>query len=427
MGFSPITSADDTVLTGPNAGMTSRPSYYSSYPIGTPSTMAGPTVGDSPPLVPSDESAATTGPPTNGTNTPMYPQHLGHSGAYNGAGSAMPMPLPMHSPVRSTYDEGGRPSQQAKRIPSIDRLRAQSRGDGSLAGPSQSQPQTRAADMTGVGTGPLVAGPQPYAAAATGVGAPGISEFGQQPSGSSTPPSPTRSATMTPRSTHSGSFSQHRFPRPDSMHSLASRNGSNYIHIGPAGGAPHQGRPIRLAMPALLSDSSRDLYAQQQPASPYPAFHGQAQGPQYGSQSLNRRPNSIGGDMDSLRFASQSGGRYPAPTPYTEGVNEFAAGAGAAADGRDRMVSMPSHTRQPSSPIRMNPNRHSMGPVSPPRQQSYQAPISATPAPRSPTKLKRTGSGGSDNWVQTNHHYPAAAGGGADLPGLEERRGSEAV
>jgi hypothetical protein len=345
--------------------------------------MAGPMVGDSPPLVPSDESAATTGPPTNGSSTPMYPQHLGH-GAYGAAGA---LPVPTHHSVRNSHDEGSR-SPQAKRIPSIDRLRAQSRGDGSVG------TSGRPGDMTGVGTGPLVAGAQPYAAAATGVGssAMGPNEFGGI-SGSSTPPSPTRSANMTPRSTHSGSFSHH-LARPGSMHSLTSRTGSNYIHIGPAGGAPHQGRPIRLAMPTLLSDSSRDLYSQQQPAY---YTHGH-------SASLGRRPNSIGGDLDALRFASQADGRYPSPAARfsgmdVQGPSEFGV------DGRDRMTSMPSHNRTPSSPIRVNPYRHSMGPVSPPRQQSYQAqPQMAPSSPRSPTGLRRAGSSGSDNWVQTNHY-----------------------
>ena len=372
--------------------------------------MAGPTVGDSPPLIASDESAATTGPPTGGSSTPMYPQHLGHgAGAgYAGVGAAGALPMPTHSPVRQSFHEDGPyNAPRAKRIPSIDRLRAQSRGDGGMAGPSGS------GDMTGVGTGPLVSGPQPYAAAATGLAPPISGPSSGGVSGTSTPPSPTRSSsphfsnTYTPRSQHSVSG---RFPRADSMHSLGSRTGSNYIHIGPAGGAPHQGRPIRLAMPAPLSGSSQNLYQQHQ------FGHGH-------SQSLGRRPNSVA-DLDALRFASQANGRYPVPGQGygQDGVDDFGA--------RDRIVSMPGHQRVPSSPGNANGNdRYSAGPMpgyatppSPTRIQQQAQPGS----PRSPARasLRRSGStGSSDNWVQTNHYNTASAG----LPGIESRRGSEAV
>lgn len=49
--------------------------------------------------------------------------------------------------------------------------------------------------------------------------------------------------------------------RPTSMNSLGS---SKYLHFGPAGGAPHQGRPVALEMPKLLGarpDMNGDFFS----------------------------------------------------------------------------------------------------------------------------------------------------------------------
>lgn len=49
--------------------------------------------------------------------------------------------------------------------------------------------------------------------------------------------------------------------RPTSMNSLGS---SKYLHFGPAGGAPHQGRPVALEMPRLLGarpDTNGDFFS----------------------------------------------------------------------------------------------------------------------------------------------------------------------
>lgn len=65
--------------------------------------------------------------------------------------------------------------------------------------------------------------------------------------------SPRGSLNSLPTNARGSSMSSLRAPamshRPTSVNSLSS---SRYLHLGPTGGAPHQGRPIALEMPRLL-------------------------------------------------------------------------------------------------------------------------------------------------------------------------------
>lgn len=227
---------------------------------------------------------------------------------------------------------------QAKRIPSIDRLR------------TGSHPQSRSSSPVDN----LPTAPQPPYAYASGSGS---------VPGGSTPPSPTRtssphpSTAYSPRSSHSASFSNPpRFPRPDSMLSLSGRS---YMHVGPARGAPHQGRPVQLEMPRLLGTPASNL--------PDPG--------------MVRRPASVG-DMDQMLRT----GVYPGAQPVERHQR--------IPSGQSMVGSVASYQSARS--------RNSIGPG----QMQGMGGLGQGQGQR-PGAPRRANSGTSDSWVQTKHYAPA--------------------
>lgn len=192
-----------------------QPSYYNSYPIATPSSISH---DNSPPMLatntpPLNTSPMTSSPPLSATGT-------------GGANTPKPILAPISTGTNLHRDGSSSSGEIAparlSNKSSVDRLRSQAGGD---RAPS----------------------PSSY----LGSGAP--SEIGE---GSTRPNSPHPSTYgYGPGPGSQSSHSQN--PRPylptgnrNSMGSISSR----YLHVGPAGGAPHQGRPINLSMPRPLAE-----------------------------------------------------------------------------------------------------------------------------------------------------------------------------
>lgn len=185
--------------------MSRGPSFYSTYPIATPSSA-----NDSPP----DTSPA------------MYPVEDPALIGITSAGMA----------ASSSGGEGGdypaRPaSRQSRRITSMDRIRMEASASVAGARGGMDRPSSPASLH--------FPQPAPYS----------VPE--ESPDGGYSPPFPSSGSPS--RTSSSPMLSQ---GRPNSMSSLSSRG---YLHVGPARGAPHQGRPIQLSMPRMLSTASSDM------------------------------------------------------------------------------------------------------------------------------------------------------------------------
>ncbi|WWD22399.1 hypothetical protein CI109_106890 [Kwoniella shandongensis] len=234
MGHQRRASTYSSLLPPPRAPSTygnhsRQPSIYTNYPVATPSSGSHEA---SPPLPPSTSSGSSETPSlsTGGANTP---------------GGAMPMSVPDGSkPVlapivtqlsrdNSGSSEEMRAGQRPRHVSSVDRLR------GDAHGPNQGNGSDRA--------------PSP---ASTRPG----SEMGTEYNSRANSPHASMSGFPSPGSLPRPSSSRPGYPRPSSMNSLSS---SRYLHVGPAGRAPHQGRPIQLEMPRLLGarpDSNGDFF-----------------------------------------------------------------------------------------------------------------------------------------------------------------------
>jgi hypothetical protein len=203
----------------PPSHLSRNPSYYAAYPVATPSTLNGSPPDTSPAVRPADDSSMI---------------------------GALPM-----ATSDSFGSNGERPqSMMARRMPSVDRLRTG-------ASPAVTGPMGVANRPSSPSSAHF---PNPYPASHR------IAEDTMSP-GSATPPSPPY-----PHSSSRSSSPMLSYPRPSSMSSLSSR-GYNYLHVGPARGAPHQGRPIQLEMPRILSGDISDR--QSNPRSPGGGWEGQ--------------------------------------------------------------------------------------------------------------------------------------------------------
>ncbi|WWC58090.1 uncharacterized protein I303_100625 [Kwoniella dejecticola CBS 10117] len=203
------------------------PSSHINYPI---TTMASMNHDGSPPMPPSSasNSGSSDSPPlSTGANTPA-----------NALPSPPPGMKPTLAPIDTSLSRGGSASSEdlrgaprPRRIASIDRLKGEVGGNGSDRAPSPAS--SRHPSESGVD---YSRGNSPH-----------TSMIGL--------PSPGRNSYSAPRSPNG-------YPRPGSMASLGS---SRYLHVGPAGRAPHQGRPMQLTMPTLLGarpDENGDFFGQ---------------------------------------------------------------------------------------------------------------------------------------------------------------------
>ncbi|WWC85781.1 uncharacterized protein L201_000647 [Kwoniella dendrophila CBS 6074] len=214
------------------------PSSHINYPI---TTMASMNHDGSPPLPPSvsSNSASSDSPlPSTGANTPA-----------NALPSPVPGMKPVLAPIETSLSRGGSSSSddlrdnrsgfRPRHMSSIDRLRGEGgSGPGSERAPSPAlssrQPSESGFDHSTRGNSPHT------------------SMIGL--------PSPVHGHGS--RNSYSISRSPGGYPRPGSMASLGS---SRCLHVGPAGRAPHQGRPIQLTMPTLLGvrpDENGDFFGQ---------------------------------------------------------------------------------------------------------------------------------------------------------------------
>ncbi|EIW73300.1 hypothetical protein TREMEDRAFT_73037 [Tremella mesenterica DSM 1558] len=196
--------------------------YYATYPIATPSSMSH---DASPPMPPSLASPDAS---------PPLP---------SSAGTIQADMKPNLSPINTRLDRGTsigsgeHLAHQPRHKSSVDRLRNDALfGPGSDRAPSPASAHSR-----------------------------GGSDLGE-PSSRNTSPHPSTHAFPSPSGMPRQSFASNLSPshRPLSMASLGS---SRYLHVGPAGGAPHQGRPIQLEMPRPLGarpDASGDFFHQMQ-------------------------------------------------------------------------------------------------------------------------------------------------------------------
>jgi hypothetical protein len=201
--------------------MSRNPSYYNTYPIATPSTLNGSPPDTSPEVHPVEDPALLGG-MVGAASAPMMASGSSSSN-YAGIGAG--------------GEDHQRPaSRSSRRISSVDRLRMEAATG--VRGDRPSSPAPSALYF-----------PSPHAA-------PYPVPEDSVPEGSVTPPSPPYPYSPS-RSSSSPMLSQGGYPRPASMSSLSSR-GHNYLHVGPARGAPHQGRPVQLEMPRLLSGGSGD-------------------------------------------------------------------------------------------------------------------------------------------------------------------------
>ena len=200
----------------PSGSHSRQPSFYASYPVGTPSTGSH---EHSPPVHPATTPLATSGssssensPPLSGVNTPAVKPALA------------PINTSLHRDSSGSSDGHPLPRQT-----SVDRLR-QEAGSGSTRAPSP------AFSGSGHERNPSESG----SSRAT---SPRPSLYGGMPS----PARQSFSSSLAPGNQH----------RPYSMHSLNSAAGGSRI-----GGAPHQ-RHVQLEMPRLLGarpDSNGDFF-----------------------------------------------------------------------------------------------------------------------------------------------------------------------
>ncbi|OCF71209.1 hypothetical protein I204_08162 [Kwoniella mangroviensis CBS 8886] len=206
------------------------PSSHINYPI---TTMASMNHDASPPMPPSTSSTSSDSPPlSTGANIPAHP---------------FPSPAAGHKPTLTPIDtslsRGGsassddlRGGHKPRRVASIDRLRGEGNQSGNGSERAPSPASSRHPSESGVD---YSRGNSPH-----------TSMIGLPSSGG-----PGRNSYPSPRSSIG-------YPRPGSMASLGS---SRYLHVGPAGRAPHQGRPIQLTMPTLLGarpDENGDFFGQ---------------------------------------------------------------------------------------------------------------------------------------------------------------------
>ncbi|WVQ62605.1 uncharacterized protein L199_000752 [Kwoniella botswanensis] len=207
------------------------PSSHINYPI---TTMASMNHDASPPMPPSTSSTSSDSPPlSTGANTPAHP---------------FPSPAAGHKPTLTPIDtslsRGGSASSddlrgdpRPRHVASIDRLRGEGNQSGNGSERASSPASSRHPSESGVD---YSRGNSPHTSM-VGLPSPG------GPHGRNSYPSPRSSI---------------GYPRPGSMASLGS---SRYLHVGPAGRAPHQGRPIQLTMPTLLGarpDENGDFFGQ---------------------------------------------------------------------------------------------------------------------------------------------------------------------
>ncbi|KAK8845453.1 hypothetical protein IAR55_006166 [Kwoniella newhampshirensis] len=209
-----------------------QPSFYTTYPIATPSSGSHEA---SPPMPPSTSSGSSDAPSlsTGGANTPggvplRVPEDVGET---------KPVLAPIVTQLsRDNSASSGemRAGPRPRHVSSIDRLRSD--GQGANRGPdsdrASSPVSTRPTSEMGLDFNSRANSPH---ASLNGFPSPG--------------------SLPRPMSSRPGGY-----PRPSSMNSLSS---SRYLHVGPAGRAPHQGRPIQLEMPRLLGarpDSNGDFF-----------------------------------------------------------------------------------------------------------------------------------------------------------------------
>ena len=213
MRFARIYNADGTVLAAgrPSSQYPShsrQTSYYATYPIATPSSGSQEA---SPPMPPS--TASGDSPPFTGQSTP----------------AVKPILTPIDTRLHREGSVSSGEQQQARHKSSVDRLRNEA--------------------MTGSGPGSDRA-PSPSSVSGSQTG-----------DSRTTSPHPSMHGFPMPSTLPRPSFSSNLGPshRPLSMTSMGS---SRYLHP-PAGGAPHQGRPIQLEMPKPLGarpDASGDFF-----------------------------------------------------------------------------------------------------------------------------------------------------------------------
>ncbi|WRT63685.1 uncharacterized protein IL334_000608 [Kwoniella shivajii] len=206
------------------------PSSHINYPITTMATMNHDGSPPMPPSTSSNSGSSHSPPMSTGTNTPA-----------NALPSPAPGAKPTLAPIDTSLSRGGSASSDDLRggairpprhVNSIDRLRGEGNGSGPGSERAPSPASSRHPSESGID---YSRGNSPH-----------TSMMGL-------PSSPGRQSYSAPRSP-SG------YPRPGSMASLGS---SRYLHVGPAGRAPHQGRPINLTMPSLLGarpDENGDFF-----------------------------------------------------------------------------------------------------------------------------------------------------------------------
>lgn len=219
-----IQRAYDIVLHNtPSEQVSRQASYYTTYPVATPSTDG------SPPNI-SPEFNPVEDPSLIGAGAGISAAGMAGIGA---GGLVSPGPASPRDTRPRTADSDGPISSQrmSRRIPSVDRLRLEAAG---LPVPSDRAPSPSPSALQFPSPKPA-----PYP----------ILEHSPLHSGDITPPSPSNSSTGYPSRSSSSPLLNQGY-RPGSMTSLSSRN---YLHVGPARGAPHQGRPVQLEMPKPLA------------------------------------------------------------------------------------------------------------------------------------------------------------------------------
>ncbi|WVQ80364.1 hypothetical protein IAT38_002469 [Cryptococcus sp. DSM 104549] len=233
------TSTYSSLLAPPRASSTfnshSRQHSYSTYPAMSPSSHNH---DASPPMPPSSSNSSADSPSlsTGGATTPAnYPPNH-----YDPNGKPVLTPIDTHI-AGSDESEGIQP--RPVRVSSVDKLRAQAITNG----------QDRAQSPASIAPG----GPD----ASTGTSelhTPRDSPRNSPRASLNGFPSPGRGSGGGSGSPMSGSMP--RTHRHMSMNSLGS---SRYLHFGPSGGAPHQGRPMQIELPKLLGarpDANGDFF-----------------------------------------------------------------------------------------------------------------------------------------------------------------------
>ncbi|WVR03477.1 hypothetical protein IAU60_000468 [Kwoniella sp. DSM 27419] len=200
------------------------PSSHLNYPMMVAGTMSH---NGSPPMPPSSAASSESPSLSTGTNTPAHPI------ASAGAAPGIKPPLaPIETALRrdqSSSSEDLRGAPRPRHVNSVDRLRGEA-----MAGSGSAPGSERA--------------PSPASSRHP-------SEFGMDQSRNSSPHASMSGFPGMPRTPNG-------YPRPMSMASLGSQR---YLHVGPVGRAPHQGRPMQLTMPSLLGarpDENGDFFGQ---------------------------------------------------------------------------------------------------------------------------------------------------------------------